>query len=267
VYQSWDQDSAFPALGGPFFEEHLARYRFCQQFVQDKEVLELACGKGYGSHLLAHTAKRVLAIDLNEESLDFANQNYKHPALEFRKADVTQLEKISEFFDVIVAFETIEHLPPQQTEVFLRGIADKLKPSGAFLVSTPNHAVVRKSGVEIPEFHINNFSANELKNLLQRHFSKVEMYGQVRSRGLVLDVAYGLDLFHTRHLLKRPLRGLLERIHQRVRRHNSQEPDPSTAASLQPWTPEQGWGGSTDYFFSPWFWRQAGMTLAVCRKV
>lgn len=256
-YQSYEQDSVEPRIGAPFFQEHLARYLFASKFVQNKKVLELGCGKGYGSFYLAHFANQVVGCDLNQSSLDFAEENYKRPNLRFASHDVNLPDSqglLGAPFDVIVTHEVLEHLPPELTETFLTSIKKLLKPDGLLLLSTPNHDVVMKSGMPVPEFHINNLTARELRALLRSHFKQTRMYGQVIDRGWLKNLIYGLDVFHLRHaFLGKWFRSQVVFEANPPRPHN------------MIWRPDQGFDGANRYVFSRLLWRQAGMSYAICK--
>src|SRR5215216_6490191 len=101
----------------PWFEgaeigyEHLHRYAFATQFIRNKNVLDLACGEGYGSNLLSQTAKQVVAIDIDEQAVSHAKNKYIKPNLEFRTGSITDVPVSGEaLFDTIVCFEALEHI-------------------------------------------------------------------------------------------------------------------------------------------------------------
>ena len=117
-------------------QEHIARYLWASQFVEGKKVLDIACGTGYGSFLLAEKGnpQRVAACDLHPESIRYAAWRHKHPKVEFAARDA-----IADFpqgkFDIIISFETIEHLPDAKR--FLQNVGEALTATGNFWVSTP----------------------------------------------------------------------------------------------------------------------------------
>src|SRR3954447_18220574 len=90
--------------------EHLARYTFASRLARGKRVLDAGCGAGYGSAELAHAAKCVVGIDRAAEAVGFAREHYRLPNLSFVEASCTALPYKDAAFDLIVAFEVIEHL-------------------------------------------------------------------------------------------------------------------------------------------------------------
>ncbi|MFD2879732.1 class I SAM-dependent methyltransferase [Paenibacillus rhizoplanae] len=87
------------------------RYRLAQKFVKDKRVLDAACGAGYGSKMLQVAgASHVLGVDIDEASLTNARKTYGHDQIDYAYGNVNKLELEDNSFDVVVSFETIEHI-------------------------------------------------------------------------------------------------------------------------------------------------------------
>ena len=155
---------------------HLRRYQFALPWCDGKDVLDAACGAGYGSALLATVARRVVGVDISEDAVDYARRRYAAPNVEFRRLDLHCLELPATSFDVVCSFETIEHLADR--DEYLRGVVRVLRPHGAFLVSTPR-ADLTVSEPENP-YHAIEFSLPDFEQLLRRYFGDVELYGQRR---------------------------------------------------------------------------------------
>jgi len=120
---------------------HLDRYQFVTQIFDDKKflnVLDAACGTGYGSDLLKTISKEmVLGIDISNQAVDYANRKYGSKCCTFSKVNVLDMQELHDkTFDLIVSFETIEHIANPLK--FLENISKLLSPSGYFVVSTPN---------------------------------------------------------------------------------------------------------------------------------
>src|SRR5215468_4689112 len=90
--------------------EHMARYTFAARLARGKRVLDAGCGAGYGSAELARWAQSVAGVDLSSEAVDFARENYPLPNVRFEQGSCTALPYAAESFDLVVAFEVIEHL-------------------------------------------------------------------------------------------------------------------------------------------------------------
>ena len=97
------------------YAEHIQRYEFALQYCRGKRVLDAGCGTGYGSYFLAaNGAKSVLAVDISNEALDEAKQNYKADQLNYERGIVKALgddPALRERFELVVNFENIDHLP------------------------------------------------------------------------------------------------------------------------------------------------------------
>lgn len=119
-------------------EEHLARYRFAIDLVFGRRVADIACGTGYGATMLAENgAKEVLGMDISEEALLAAREHCPHPRVSFAIADAQNLTSMQDgAFDVVVSFETIEHL--NNVRAYIGEMARILRPGGKFVVSTPD---------------------------------------------------------------------------------------------------------------------------------
>lgn len=160
--------------------DHFNRYRFCQQFVSGKRVLDAACGIGYGARLLAEAgAEYVHAVDISSDAIAAARAHYDHPHVHFELRDLLSLSSPNHY-DVVVSFETIEHIA--DTQQYLRVIQDCLKPGGLYFVSTPNRAVSNPQATLFDKpknpFHQIEWTRNEFIELLEGYFAVEEVYGQ-----------------------------------------------------------------------------------------
>ena len=91
--------------------EHLHRYAYAAEFVQDKRVLDLACGEGYGSYLLARRAAAVVGIDIDKQTVKHARNKYLKSNLDFKVGSITDIPiEGNNVFDVVVCFEALEHV-------------------------------------------------------------------------------------------------------------------------------------------------------------
>ncbi|MFM7423431.1 MAG: class I SAM-dependent methyltransferase [Elainella sp.] len=114
---------------------HLGRYQTASRYVQGKKVLDIASGAGFGSKMLKETgAAQVIGVDISPTSIQYAQEHYGTAGVSFVQADAEVFEW-QEPFDVIVSFETIEHVP--HPDKFLAQIRKLLKPDGHFLLSVP----------------------------------------------------------------------------------------------------------------------------------
>lgn len=165
-----------PGLRGQMYYEHVHRYAIASRFCAGKRVLDLACGEGYGSALLARTALSVVGIDIDRETVERAARTYFDANLEFVRGSADDIPLVDSSVDAVVCFETLEHIEAQakMLEEFRRVLA----PGGLLFISSPNRLVYSdKHGAQNP-FHVRELYFDEFRDLLREHFSHVEIYGQ-----------------------------------------------------------------------------------------
>lgn len=172
------------------FQEHLCRYQFALPLSENRIVLDAATGTGYGAALLANTANLVIGVDIAAEALTETFRYRDLTNLLFTQMDCVHLGFQKDVFDLIIAFEMIEHIAEYRD--VLGEYCRALRPGGQLVVSTPN----RRPESPMPPLnthHVKEFSAEEFEVLLQDFFSQVEMFGQWRGEK-ALGVMYGTPL-------------------------------------------------------------------------
>jgi ubiquinone/menaquinone biosynthesis C-methylase UbiE len=162
-------------LLGKGITEHLHRYAIAIDLVKDKIVLDLACGEGYGTNLLSKTARKVTGIDISKEAILHARKKYLRENIEFIEASAINLPLQDNSIDVVVSFETIEHLFEQES--FLNEIKRVLKIEGILIISSPERENYRKLDPENP-FHVKELCKAELISLLEKRFRFICYYDQ-----------------------------------------------------------------------------------------
>lgn len=165
-------------------EEHFERYKFAKRFVSGKRVLDIACGVGYGSRMLIEGgASNVVGCDVLRDNIEHAVRTYGCEGLRFLIKDARQPINEGEF-DVIVCFETIEHVDNYKTVLF--NLHTSLKVDGKFIISSPNRTITSphlSSESRASYYHIREFTINELKNhLIAAGFKNIEVNGQRQQR-------------------------------------------------------------------------------------
>jgi O-antigen biosynthesis protein len=169
--------------------EHYHRYAVVQDLVAGKDVLDVACGEGYGSRILADCAKSVIGLDISEEAVKYATATYPKSNLVFRTGSVTALDFLDNSFDVIVSFETIEHLLEQA--LMLTEIRRVLRPDGCLVISSPNRPVYSEESGEHNEFHVKELDFDEFDKLLSEQFTSIQYFGQRMLMGSVIQPLVG----------------------------------------------------------------------------
>ncbi|QOC23058.1 class I SAM-dependent methyltransferase [Wenzhouxiangella sp. AB-CW3] len=156
--------------------EHWHRYAWAAEVVAGLEVLDAACGEGYGSRLLSARAARVRGIDVSEVAVDHARQRYAGERLGFDCGDATELPYDTDSFDAVVSFETLEHLAEQDR--LLAEFRRVLRPGGFLLISSPDRKTYSdETGYDNP-YHVRELYRDEFEQLLGRHFPAWRLWGQ-----------------------------------------------------------------------------------------
>ncbi|THD49926.1 MAG: methyltransferase domain-containing protein [Bradyrhizobium sp.] len=146
---------------------HVARYACAREFCKGRRVLDIACGEGYGSYLLAEWgAAKVVGVDTSEVAIGEAQRLFQRPGLEFLRADaIAFAESSGRQFDLIVCLETIEHV--DSAEGFLKGLSRLAAEDAILIVSCPNDSVfydsARPNAPKGNPFHRRRFNFEEFR--------------------------------------------------------------------------------------------------------
>jgi 2-polyprenyl-3-methyl-5-hydroxy-6-metoxy-1,4-benzoquinol methylase len=181
-----------------WFQRHLVVYRWIAERVAGRDVVDMACGEGYGADALARGARDVVGVDANPEAHDHARRRYVRDNLRFERALVEGWEGEC---DAIVFLQTIEHL--EDPNWALEHFRSLLRPGGALYVSTPNVLTLAPKGAERSgnPWHVREYRAEEFAGLLAAQFDRVELHGLYHARKLrahELAIRLGWDHVHPR---------------------------------------------------------------------
>lgn len=165
-----------PNVQGRIRLEHYHRYATVLDLVKGRVALDVVCGEGYGSGFIADVAHTVVGIDVSEEAIRHASSHYAKPNLNYFLGRATSLTFPDNSFDVVVSFETIEHLAEQ--EQMLAEIRRVLRPNGILVISSPNSPIYSEESGEHNEFHVKELDFREIDKLLRLQFPMVKYFGQ-----------------------------------------------------------------------------------------
>jgi ubiquinone/menaquinone biosynthesis C-methylase UbiE len=172
--------------GTLIYAEHITRYQAVEELLKDKIILDIASGSGYGTNLMAKTAKKVYGVDVDKDAVKYAQANFSKSNIEFKVGDGEKIPLEDNSVDVVVTFETIEHIPDYKK--FLSEVKRVLKPDGIAIVSTPNDLEFAEGN----HFHLHEFVYKELMNLLKKDYKYIDPYFQATWKYVALG---GGDLF------------------------------------------------------------------------
>ncbi|MFN0140823.1 MAG: class I SAM-dependent methyltransferase [Pyrinomonadaceae bacterium] len=161
----------------PYWGEHAARYLFALRQVEGKDVLDIACGTGYGLAFLRARAKSVTGVDVDIDAAREALSECDTDSVHVLLGDGTNLPFNDESFDVVTSFETLEHLHARRE--FLAELKRVLRTGGTLILSTPNANYTKPvNGKPSNPFHIFEYKPDELRAELEDHFLIESFLGQ-----------------------------------------------------------------------------------------
>src|SRR5688500_12273026 len=157
-----------------WFRRHLAVYEWIAGRCAGRDVVDMACGEGYGVEVLAGRAARVTGVDANPEAHEHARLKYTRPGVRFARDLV---ESYGEPCDAVVFLQTIEHV--QDPVAILEHFRSMLRPGGTAYVSTPNVLTLAPEGAERSgnPWHVKEYRAEEFRDLCESAFDRVELLG------------------------------------------------------------------------------------------
>jgi SAM-dependent methyltransferase len=186
-----------------WYQRHLVVYEWIAQRVHGRKVVDLACGEGYGSAVLARTAASVIGVDANPEAFEHARAKYTQVAFERNMIELWQGD-----VDCVVFLQTIEHI--QDPDAMLAHVRELIEPGGVAYVSTPNVLTLAPKGAERSgnPWHVREYKPGEYRELCERHFSSVDLLGlfharKLRAHQVALD-RLAWDAVHARLRITKP---------------------------------------------------------------
>jgi len=179
-----------------WYRRHLAVYEWIAERVWGRRVVDLACGEGYGSAILARHARSVVGVDANPEAFEHATLKYTTERVTFER---DMVETWRGDVDCVVFLQTIEHV--RDPDAVMAHIRDLAGDHGVAFVSTPNLLTLAEPGAEKSgnPWHVKEYRAGEFRELCARHFADVDLYGLFHARKLAVHAValrLGWDRVH-----------------------------------------------------------------------
>jgi SAM-dependent methyltransferase len=185
----WTGERYVTSVGGEIEFEHTHRYLYALPFAEGATVLDIASGEGYGSALLGSVARRVIGIDIDESSVSHAKSKYKIDNASFIRGNCTEIPLSSDSIDLVVSFETLEHIIDHMK--FFDEISRVLKPGGVLVISTPDRVPYNEMNGSANPYHLKELDRAEFKLLLKKRFKSVQLLGQCYLEGSLIDPLKG----------------------------------------------------------------------------
>ncbi len=146
--------------------DHVERYLLAANLLKPGwRVLDIACGVGYGSYLMATRVPgvHVDAIDIAEDAMEYARKYYTHSNVRYFVGDALSCELNKGYYDAIVSFETLEHLTDDRR--FLDRLHESLRAGGRLILSSPNEDTLSFNRSDFP-YHVRHYRSREMEQLL-----------------------------------------------------------------------------------------------------
>jgi GT2 family glycosyltransferase/ubiquinone/menaquinone biosynthesis C-methylase UbiE len=173
---------------GQIVVEHLHRYCLAREYCADKDVLDVASGEGYGSAILAQVARSVVGVDYAPEAVAHASREFGSENLTYRAGDIRDLDFPDASFDVIISFETLEHIREQNKA--LSELKRVLRPGGLLIISTPDREKYSPRESTPNHYHLLELSLGEFTSLIETKFTHHVTLQQVPMVGSIIYSNY-----------------------------------------------------------------------------
>ena len=189
-----DGERLLTEFQGKIVHEHLHRYSVARQYITGKDVLDIACGEGYGSNLLSEGSKSVTGVDIAQNAITHARAKYQHKHLKFVVGSCTSIPLPNSSIDVAVSFETLEHFT--EHEMFISELKRILRPDGLLIISSPD----KRNYSDVPNyqnpFHLRELHHDEFKKLIRDNFKETTFAKQEYNPGSIIELECATPISH-----------------------------------------------------------------------
>ncbi len=169
MYKTTEIASSEIASDNPIHQRLLFPYKYVSSLVSGN-LLEIGCGTGRGVAVLSDKINHYTGVDKNTELLEKLSGEY--PSFKFIDMFLPPLKDIpSDTYDFVITFQVIEHI--ENDDFFLQEAARVLKPGGKLYLTTVN----KKFSLTRNPWHVREYDAKSLENLMKKHFSSVITQG------------------------------------------------------------------------------------------
>lgn len=156
---------------------HLVVYKYAKKKIKKNHlVVEVGSGEGYGTNLISSCCKQIVGLDVDKNTIIHSSKKYRAKNIKFIKYNGKKIPLDKKTYDVALSFQVIEHVIDDN--LYLKEIHKVLKNNGFLLLTTPNKTYRLKPNQKPwNRFHVREYYPNELKILLKKYYSSVELFG------------------------------------------------------------------------------------------
>jgi len=158
------------------------RYIFSLKYIQTKNVIDTACGAGWGSYLISDFPSSIDSIDINDNALNFAKKTWDSNKLNFMSHSILEIDKLNKEYDVVLSYEVIEHLKYDDGVIYLQQISKSLSQNG-YLIMSSYFPLLKKDALKEMKknkYHLYIYTKKEIIKLLKDNgFRNVKFYGDL----------------------------------------------------------------------------------------
>ena len=154
------------------------RYIYTLNYIVGKDVLDIACGVGWGTYVMSKVASNVYGVDLSDTAINTAKKFYNQDNIKYYTNFLENCNILDSSIDIVTSFETLEHI--DEPQLFLNEIFKVIKPNGILFISTPNGASFKKLRSQKPynPFHVEEYEKQDILNMINEKWKVLEYKGQ-----------------------------------------------------------------------------------------
>lgn len=160
---------------------HMQRYEFAAEHVRPGRLLDIACGVGYGTHLMVEKADSIveaIGVDISRVAVEYAKQRYANERIQFLQHDAVTFTD-EKGFDSIISLETLEHVPDPADLV--KNLVRLIRPGGVFIASAPT-----TPSADVNPYHLKDFTERSFRSMVVKHgLAELACLRQVQSYPLM----------------------------------------------------------------------------------
>lgn len=203
------------------FLRHVIAYEFAlTKLGSEDNLLEVGCGEGYGTKMISNKVKKIVGLDVDKNLIVYAAEKYSSENCIYQYYDGKKIPFDNNTFDAAISFQVIEHIDDDRN--YISEVNRVLKPSGIFILTTPNRLTRLKDGQKpYNKFHIREYSPQQLNHLLRNDFNEVIVLG-IQARKEIRDREFSriskiqrkisLDPLNLRGLIPEGIKNIIGRI-------------------------------------------------------